>query len=106
MEINFEDIITKANARKEVLKQIMEVVESGAQDAFEAAMTVKAFQENMGRCYAKLDPEGRALLPASVRIFCDYGTNTHWIDGTLYRVVNGGSTGLEQLHRAVAESTR
>ena len=63
MNINFEDIITKANARKEALKEFEQAVEHLDDVLNDEAVTYeRALQRYKAAC-AALDGEAHSLLP-------------------------------------------
>ena len=61
MNINYEDIITRANARAESLKEIQQAM-ARVPDAIEMLDEALSYFENLGQLVGKLDAEGKLLL--------------------------------------------
>ena len=67
MNINFDDIITKANERKEKLKGIQEYsreIENRTDDLLFAMM----YFDDLSRFVSDLDVEGRNMVPGATRM--------------------------------------
>lgn len=66
MKINYDEIITKANERKEKLQKLTELLrEQPAQ--VNALLAILGWATEVHRVHASLDTEGRSLLPKDLQ---------------------------------------
>lgn len=100
MNINYDDIITNANKRKDDLKRIESLI-NRSPDALEKARDVLAFVAELSAAYKNLDGEGRKLLPTKLHEYLEYSSSTVTAATTVisHRNSIGGSpiTGLEPI---------
>jgi hypothetical protein len=66
MNIDYDKIITKANARKEKLQELSMLL-SKADDMVNQLQAIHKWVEELRVCYSLLDAEGKSLLPAAVQ---------------------------------------
>ena len=95
MNINYEDIITKANNRKDRLQQLVVLLESA--DCMNCdLLSVSDWLRELSNVYTNLDEEGRAMLPAKVKNTLNFISQTRTFLG---RVIsdNNGRNGIELL---------
>jgi len=67
MNINYEDIITKANTRKDALKQV-EAMLADAPTMLERLEAVSKWFKELSLAYALLDSEGQLMIPEKMRM--------------------------------------
>ena len=95
MNINYEDIITKANNRKDRLQQLVVLLESA--DCMTCnLLAVSDWLRNIENVYTNLDEEGRAMLPAKVKNTLEYISQTRTYLGRVFSD-NNGHNGIELL---------
>ena len=95
ININYEEIITKANERKERLQQLILLL-NDAQDRYDELVEAFDWLCELLNVYNKLDEEGRLMLPKSVKNAFDFMTSTRTLLG---RVIsdNNGHNGVASL---------
>lgn len=72
LKVPYDDIITRANKRKELLHKMEELVEGLPDMIFEMQHIADELDE-FYRVYYAMDPEGRNLLPKVLQVFADQG---------------------------------
>lgn len=66
MNINYDEIITKANTRKNQLQKLTELLKQQP-EMLEALRNVREWSLMVSDCWAGIDEEGRSLLPPGVQ---------------------------------------
>lgn len=95
MNINYDEIITKANERKVLLQNIAATLRD-AEEMYNKVSDVVAWLSYLRDMYKRLDAEGRALLPKRERLAMDFLHIT--IDSASFVLSNNQSeTGLGYL---------
>lgn len=95
MNINYDEIITKANERKLVLQNIVATLRD-AEEVYDKMSGIVGWLIYLNDMYKRLDAEGRALLPKRERLAMDSLHNT--IDSASFVLSNNQSkTGLGYL---------
>ena len=98
ININYEEIITKANERKERLQQLILLL-NDAQDRYDELVEASDWLRELSNVYNKLDEEGRQMLPKSVKNTFEYITSTR----TFLGYVISDNNGLNGVARLLGE---
>jgi len=84
MNINYDEIITKANERAEKLKVVQEYAK-GIDDKAHELLDLMLYFANLGNKAQAVDAEGRQLLPGSLKAY-HIG---NWASGEYSRLTDG-----------------
>lgn len=89
MKIEFEKIIEKANIRKESLESLQKLL-TEAEDRLADLKAVQDWVVRLSVTFSKVDAEGRAMLPQSVRLALQgLGSTSYHLSNAYSNVTQG-----------------